>query len=103
VLASRPRTIHLDEFALRDSLYACKDFQDTAEVIAGLKAVVTIDSAVCHLAGALGKRTLLIPPCAPEWRHGLGDKHPWYPTIEMFRRRHVDDWPETLQRVMEAL
>jgi Flp pilus assembly protein TadD len=108
VLANRPKTIHLDEFALRDSLYACKDFQDTAEVIAGLKAVVAIDSAVAHLAGALGVPCFVAVPCAPEWRHGLPSDKPWspaiwYPRSRSYWRRHVDDWPGVIARIMEDL
>lgn len=64
------------------------DFADTAAVVANLDLVVTVDTAVAHLAGAMGKPTWVLIPRVPDWRW-LMDRAdtPWYPTMRLFRRR----------------
>jgi ADP-heptose:LPS heptosyltransferase len=82
---------------------------DTAELIDRLDAVVTIDSAVFHLAAALGKRTFLLPPASPEWRHGLplpggASTIPWYGDhVTAHWRVNTRDWANTLARVCETV
>lgn len=81
-----------------------KDYQETAELMRTLDCVVTVDTSVVHVAGTLGVPTLLIPPACPEWRWGLRDgQSPWYPSVTMYRRKHVHDWPEVLGRVGQTL
>jgi len=81
-----------------------QDFADTAVAIAQLDLVITVDTAVAHLAGALGKPVwvLLSHPC--DWRW-LGDRpdSPWYPTARLFRQTQPGDWAELLGRVRQAL
>ncbi len=69
------------------------DFADTAAVIASLDAVVSIDSAVAHLAGAMGKPLLLLLPLGADFRW-LRERQdsPWYPTAHLFRQTSFDDW-----------
>jgi Tfp pilus assembly protein PilF len=83
---------------------AIADFDDTAAAIAHLDVVVTCDTAVAHLAGALGKPVLVMLPHTPDWRHGL-DPHasPWYPTMRLFRQATRGDWTTVLERVSQAL
>lgn len=70
-----------------------KDMSETAAVIAGLDVVVSVDTAVLHLAGTLGVPTIGLIPTAPEWRWGLsGDSTPWYPGMQLVRRKHTADW-----------
>lgn len=80
------------------------DFAKTAGIIANVDLVISVDSAVAHLAGAMGKPTWLLLPFAPDWRWQLKrDDSPWYPTMRLFRQRKARDWPEVLARVKKAL
>jgi len=80
------------------------DFAETAGLIAALDLVITVDSAVAHLAGAMGKKTWLLLPFAPDWRWQIDrDDNPWYPSMKLFRQRQADNWPEVLSRVKQAL
>jgi len=68
-------------------------FIDTAAVLKTLDLVVTIDSAVAHLAGALGVPTWVALKAVPEWRWLLhGENNPWYPTLRVFRQTTRGDW-----------
>jgi tetratricopeptide (TPR) repeat protein len=81
-----------------------KDFAETAGLITHLDLIITVDSAVAHLAGAMGKQTWLLLPFAPDWRWQINRQDsPWYPTIQLFRQRKAGDWPEVLVRVKQAL
>lgn len=80
------------------------DFGETAGVIEALDLTITVDTAVAHLAGALGKPVWLLLPHVPDWRWLLGrDDSPWYPTMRLFRQTRRGDWPEVIARVREQL
>jgi Flp pilus assembly protein TadD len=80
------------------------DFAETAGVIANLDLVITVDSAVAHLAGALGQKTWLLLPFNPDWRWQLErEDSPWYPTLRLFRQHEMDTWSEVVARVKESL
>ncbi|PZV17506.1 MAG: hypothetical protein DCF22_03530 [Leptolyngbya sp.] len=86
---------------LRDLL---TDFVDTASLIQQLDLIISVDTAVTHLAGALGKTTWLLLPFAPDWRWMLHrDDSPWYPTVQIFRQPTAGDWDSVLQQVRIAL
>jgi tetratricopeptide (TPR) repeat protein len=79
-------------------------FDDTAALIANLDIVVSCDTAVAHLAGALGKPTFVMLPHARDWRYGLDDhSSAWYPTMRLFRQTTRADWTSVLSRVSQAL
>jgi Tfp pilus assembly protein PilF len=79
-------------------------FDDTAALIANLDVVVTCDTAVAHLAGALGKSTVVMLPHTPDWRYGLEpDTSAWYPSMRLFRQAVRGDWTDVLTRVSAAL
>jgi hypothetical protein len=80
------------------------DFDETAALIASLDLVVTVDTAVAHLAGALGKPVWTLLPQASDWRWLLDrEDSPWHPTMRLFRQRRPDDWDFVLRRVRRAL
>lgn len=80
------------------------DFMDTAALIEQLDLVISIDTAVAHLAAALGKPVLLMLPFAPDWRWLLDrTDSPWYPTMQIFRQNQPGNWEVVLLRVQEAL
>jgi Flp pilus assembly protein TadD len=80
------------------------DFTETAALIANLDLVITIDSAVAHLAGALGRPTWTLLPHVADWRWLQGrDDTPWYPTMRLFRQPHRGDWATVAARVAKEL
>jgi Flp pilus assembly protein TadD len=89
---------------ISDASPLLSDFADTAAVIAGLDLVIAVDSAVAHLAGAMGKPVWILLPFAPDWRWMLGRADsPWYPSARLFRQERPGDWSGVLSRVGEAL
>lgn len=82
-----------------DCYWTLNDLSDTADLIQELDLVVTVDTAVAHLAGAMGKPTYCFVPSSPEWRWGLsGIKSPWYPSLTLLRRKSHDAWPKVLDQ-----
>jgi hypothetical protein len=80
------------------------DFGDTAAMISLLDLVITVDTAVAHLAGALGKPTWIMLPQAPDWRWMMDrDDSPWYPSMRLFRQAQPNSWPDVIERVVHAL
>ena len=79
------------------------DFADTAALMAGLDLVISVDTSVCHLAGALGIPVWLLLEFAPDWRWGLErESSPWYASMRLFRQKLTGDWREPLDRVRQA-
>jgi Flp pilus assembly protein TadD len=80
------------------------DFAETAAAIANLDLVISVDTAVAHLAGALGRPVWTLLPFAPDWRWLLGrEDSPWYPTMRLFRQARRGDWPSVIRNVKLAL
>ncbi|MBL8386267.1 MAG: hypothetical protein JNM90_24500 [Burkholderiales bacterium] len=80
------------------------DFQATARVIMAMDLVVTVDTAVAHLAGALGRPVWLLLSRDGEWRWLLDrDDSPWYPTMRIFRQPRLGDWQSVVDAVCRAL
>jgi tetratricopeptide (TPR) repeat protein len=81
-----------------------EDFTETAELISQLDLVISVDTSVAHLAGALGKPVWIMVTYIPDWRWLLDrDDSPWYPTARLFRQANVDDWEGVIARVHDAL
>jgi tetratricopeptide (TPR) repeat protein len=79
-------------------------FADTAALIAELDLVICVDTAVAHLAGALGKPVWILLPYTPDWRWQLErSDSPWYPSARLFRQAERGDWNSAMAQVHEAL
>ena len=79
------------------------DFSDTAALISQLDLVISVDTSVAHLAGALGKPVWVLLTHAPDWRWLLDrDDSPWYPTARLFRQARPGEWDPVLARVIDA-
>jgi hypothetical protein len=93
----------LAEMNVIDHTSELADFADTAALIQNLDLVISVDTAVAHLAGAMGKPVWVLLPFAPDWRWMLGrDDSPWYPTMRLFRQKIAGDWNDVIGRVAEA-
>jgi tetratricopeptide (TPR) repeat protein len=80
------------------------DFSDTAALIENLDLVITVDTSVAHLTGALGKPVWTLLPFAPDWRWMLDrEDSPWYPTMRLFRQPAPGDWKSVMEKVSEEL
>ena len=80
------------------------DMADTAAQMAHLDLIVTVDTSVAHLAGALAKPTWVLLPFAPDWRWMLErEDSPWYPTARLFRQPRMYDWNAVVERVCGEL
>jgi tetratricopeptide (TPR) repeat protein len=81
-----------------------ESFSDTAAVLAELDVLISVDTAVAHLAGALGKAVALLLPYPAEWRWFAGRADsPWYPTMRLFRQTAAGDWDTPLARLYKEL
>ncbi len=77
---------------------------ETAALIAELDLIVSVDTSVAHLAGALGQQCWLLLPFAPDWRWMLGrDDTPWYPRLRLFRQPAPRDWASVVTRIAAEL
>ncbi|HEX4054423.1 MAG TPA: tetratricopeptide repeat protein [Tepidisphaeraceae bacterium] len=102
--AESERKISSAGLQLVDWTQELKDFGDTAGLIANLDLVIAVDTAVAHLAGAMGKPVWTLLPFAPDWRWMLErEDSPWYPTMRLFRQKTLGDWKEVIDRVARAL
>jgi tetratricopeptide (TPR) repeat protein len=80
------------------------DFSDTAALIENLDLVISIDTSVAHLAGALGKPIWTLVPFVPDWRWLLNrEDSPWYPTMKLFRQPLIGDWKSVFSTVLDNL
>ncbi len=80
------------------------DFSDTAAAMANMDLVISIDTSVAHLAGAMGKPVWVLLTHAADWRWLMGrDDSPWYPTMRLFRQKQKNDWAGVMDEVQKAL
>jgi ADP-heptose:LPS heptosyltransferase len=80
------------------------DFADTAALVEALDLVISVDTSVAHLAGALGKSVWLLNRFDTCWRWLLErEDTPWYPTMRIFRQPIAGDWGSVIRRVAEEL
>ena len=81
-----------------------RDFRDTAHALGAMDLLITVDTAVAHLAGALGLPTLLLLPFFPDWRWGMeGEGTAWYPSFRLYRQPAPGAWGAVLRRLLDDL
>jgi tetratricopeptide (TPR) repeat protein len=81
-----------------------RDFSDTAALLDAMDLVITIDTSVAHLAGAMGKPVWILLPYSGDWRWLLGrSDSPWYPTARLFRQQALGDWSGPVEQVKVEL
>lgn len=81
-----------------------KSFSDTAALVAQIDLVISVDTSVAHLAGALAKPVWIMLPLTPDWRWLLNrTDSPWYPTARLFRQKRRGDWADVVKAVRDAL
>jgi tetratricopeptide (TPR) repeat protein len=99
--ADRPA---LEASGIMDVSAELGDFADTAALITSLDLVISVDTSVAHLAGALGKPTWVMLPFAPDFRWLLDrEDSPWYPKMRLFRQSRAGDWDGVVARIGDAL
>jgi len=92
------------EHKLADLNRYLNDMADTAAAIAQLDLVITVDTSVAHLAGALGQTVWVLLAQVPDWRWMYErEDSPWYPSMRLFRQTRAGDWQNVIQRAIEAL
>jgi tetratricopeptide (TPR) repeat protein len=95
-LRGLPNLVHLGD--------GLRDFADTAAVISLLDVVISVDTSVAHLAGALGKPVVILLPYAADFRWMRGcNETPWYPTAKLFRQPAFGDWDSVIARLSDEL
>jgi tetratricopeptide (TPR) repeat protein len=96
VLSANPQIVHFGaELA---------DFSDTAALVSHMDLVISVDTSVAHLAGAMGCPVWILLPFAPDFRWMLGrEDSPWYPTARLFRQPAIGDWDSVLNEVRQEL
>ena len=86
-----------------------KDFSDTASALKTMDVVITVDTVIAHLAGALGIKTYLLLPYAPDWRWFGGGKYnekfdtPWYKSVKIFKQEDHISWEEPINNIIKCL
>ncbi len=89
---------------IRSHKHEINDFADTAALIAEMDLVISVDTSVAHLAGALGQVIWVMLPYNPDWRWmPEGSDSPWYPTLRLFRMPQPHDWDGVLARIESEL
>ncbi|MDX2272921.1 MAG: tetratricopeptide repeat protein [Cyanobacteriota bacterium] len=90
--------------SLHDLSPYLNDFADTASLINQMDLIVSVDTSVAHLAGALGKPVWILLPYLPDWRWLMQrSDSPWYPTARLFRQTQAGNWSGVMQQVKQAL
>jgi ADP-heptose:LPS heptosyltransferase len=81
-----------------------RDFADTAALVQLMDVVISVDTSVAHLAGAMGKPVWILLPFIPDWRWLLDrDDSPWYPTAKLFRQPVAGDWSSVIAKIKNEL
>lgn len=107
-LQKGPRAQEIDALFLNGVVWGdgerLRDFADTASMIDSLDLVISVDTSVAHLAGALGKPVWMLTPYSPDWRWLVErDDTPWYPSMKIYRQAQAGDWGPVVAQVAADL
>jgi len=92
------------KFHINNLISESKNFYDTALIINGLDLIITVDTAVAHLAGAMGKPVWLMVPFVPDWRWEINVEYSsWYPTVKIIRQKQMNDWKSVISAIFNLL
>jgi hypothetical protein len=99
-----PDVARLESGSISDLSPQLRDFAETAAVMENLDLIVTIDTAVAHLAGALGRPVWVMVPALSDWRYPPGsDSNIWYPTMRLFRQSVLGQWKPVIEKLRQEL
>ena len=103
-LHKEPANLKLNGVEVIDHSHELTDFAETAGLIANLDHIITVDTAIAHLSGAMGMSTSVLLPLVPDWRWMMHRQDSqWYPTHRLFRQKRFGEWVDVVQRVAKAL
>ena len=89
---------------LTDLTAQLTDYAETAALLANLDLIVTVDTSIAHLAGAMGRPAWVLLPAAPDWRWLLArTDSPWYASLRLLRQQRAGDWAPVLAQVTHEL
>jgi hypothetical protein len=95
---------HAAKLGMTDWTPELLDFSDTAALVANLDLVISADTSIAHLAGAMAKPVWLLLPLNCDWRWmTVREDSPWYPTMRLFRQQKFGDWEGVIARVADRL
>jgi len=93
-------TENCEDMRLVDLSVSMADFKATANLLSHMDLLITVDTSVLHLAGAIGKETYALIPYNPDWRWGIsGSDNVWYPTVTLFRQEEPGDWASVFSTI----
>ena len=94
----------LRDYGITDLNQDLCDFQDTAGALKAMDLIISADTAMVHISGAVGQQCWSLIPMRPDWRWMLDrDDSPWYPTMRLFRQTKMCDWDSVILRVRDEL
>ena len=105
-MGARRNDLHSNHYGhlISDLMVGVIDFQDSLERLAQIDLLITVDTAVAHLAGAMGRKTYLLLPKVPDWRWMLRrEDSPWYHSIKLFRQDNDGDWKHPIKKILDLL
>ena len=94
----------LESSVIRQFTSEINDFSDTAAICELMDLIISVDTSIAHLAGAMGKKSWVLLPYAPDWRWLLDtEQSPWYPSLRLYRQKTKGVWDEVLKQVSTDL
>ena len=95
---------NLEKFGIIDLKDKINDFSDTSGIIENLDLVISVDTSIAHLSGALGKKCWVLLPFVPDWRWlDKRDDSPWYSSVKLFRQKEKGNWESVFEEVKKEL
>lgn len=103
-ITSSDLTEGCDDMGIVDMTSMIQTFEDSATIISGLDLVISCDTALVHLAGAMGVPCWVLLPYIPDWRWSLNsEKTGWYDSLTLFRQEERGNWTSVIEKVKERL